>query len=69
MTAERRERFQTSEICNKEWHPDVSEAQYEEMKAGGLDEESLFKPGRHTFRRRDASKIIKRDDNQNFIES
>jgi len=45
----------------KEWHLDVSEAEYEASKAKGLDEESLFKPGRHTFRRRDPSKIIKRD--------
>ena len=37
----------------KEWHLDVSEEQYAEMKAKGVDEESLFKPGRHTFRRRD----------------
>ncbi len=46
---------------DKEWHLDVSDEQYEEMKAKGLDEESLFKPGRHTFRRRDAGRIIKRD--------
>jgi hypothetical protein len=45
----------------KEWHLDVSEEQYREMKARGLDEESLFKPGRHTFRRRDPGKIIQRD--------
>lgn len=45
----------------KEWHLDVSEAQFEESKAKGLDEESLFKPGRHTFRRRDPNKIINRD--------
>lgn len=45
----------------KEWHLDVSEAEYEASKAKGLDEESLFKPGRHTFRRRDPNKIIKRD--------
>jgi uncharacterized DUF497 family protein len=50
-----------AKMRDKEWHLDVSEEQYEEMKAGGLDEESLFKPGRHTFRRRDADKIIKRD--------
>ncbi|HEY0050058.1 MAG TPA: hypothetical protein VGB68_12265 [Pyrinomonadaceae bacterium] len=50
-----------AKMRDKEWHLDVSEEQYEEMKARGLDEESLFKPGRHTFRRRDASKIINRD--------
>ena len=50
-----------AKMSEKEWHLDVSEAQYEEMKARGLDEESLFKPGRHTFRRRDPDKIINRD--------
>ena len=45
----------------KEWHLDVSEEQYAEMKAKGVDEESLFKPGRHTFRRRDPNKVINRD--------
>lgn len=45
----------------KEWHLDISEEQYEEMKAKGVDEESLFKPGRHTFRRRDPNKIVSRD--------
>lgn len=45
----------------KEWHLDVSREQYEESKAKGLDEESLFKPGRHVLRRRAAEKIINRD--------
>ena len=49
-------------MSEKEWHLDVSEKEYERLKAKGLDEESLFKPGRHTFRRRDPNKIIKRDD-------
>lgn len=48
-------------MAEKVWHLDVSEAEYEASKAKGLDEESLFKPGRHTFRRRDPNKIIKRD--------
>lgn len=69
MTAERREEFQTYKVRDKEWHLDVSEEQYEEMKAKGLDEESLFKPGRHTFHRRHESKIIKCDNEQNSIES
>lgn len=46
---------------NKEWHLDVSEEEYKALKAKGLDEESLFKPGRHTFRRRHPDKILKRD--------
>jgi hypothetical protein len=46
---------------NKEWHLDVSEDEYKAMQARGLDEESLFKPGRHTFRRRPAGKILQRD--------
>lgn len=46
---------------NKEWHLDVSEEEYRTMKAKGLDEESLFKPGRHTFRRRHPDKILQRD--------
>lgn len=45
----------------KQWHLDVSEEQYEASRAKGLDEESLFKPGRHTFRRRDSDKIISRN--------
>ncbi len=45
----------------KEWQLDVSREQYEEAKAKGFDEETLFKPGKHTFRRRDPSKILKRD--------
>jgi len=45
----------------KEWTLDVSEQQYEESKAKGLDEETLFNPGKHTFRRRDSNKIVKRD--------
>ncbi len=45
----------------KEWTLEVSEDQYEESKAKGLDEETLFKPGKHTFRRRDPNKIVKRD--------
>jgi hypothetical protein len=40
---------------------DVSPEQYEESKARGLDEESLFKPGRHVFRRRDPNKILKKE--------
>lgn len=50
-----------AKMPEKEWHLDVSEEEYEASKAKGLDEESLFKPGRHTFRRRDPNKIIKRD--------
>lgn len=50
-----------AKTTDKEWQLDVSRKQYEEMKAKGLDEETLFKPGRHTFRRRDPNKIIKRD--------
>ncbi len=45
----------------KEWRLDVSREQYEETKAKGYDEETLFEPGRHTFRRRDPDKIINRD--------
>jgi hypothetical protein len=45
----------------KEWNLEVSEEQYETMKAKGYDEETLFKPGTHTFRRRHLSKIVKRE--------
>ncbi len=48
-------------INKKEWRLDVSREQYEEAKAKGFDEETLFKPGKHTFRRRDPNKILKRD--------
>lgn len=46
---------------SEEWELDVSQEQYEASKAKGLDEESLFKPGKHIFRRRDPNKIIKRE--------
>lgn len=46
---------------NKEWHLDVSEEEYNALKEKGLDEESLFKPGRHTFRRRRPDKILRRE--------
>lgn len=42
---------------SKEWHLQVSEEQYEAAKAKGIEEESLFKPGTHVFRRRCAEKI------------
>ena len=45
----------------REFHLDVSREQYEDAKAKGCDEETLFKPGRHTFRHRDPDKIINRD--------
>ncbi len=47
-----------AKMSKKEWHLDVSQEQYETAQAKGLDEESLFKPGRHTFRRRDPNKIV-----------
>ncbi len=50
-----------AKMSEKEWHLDVSEAEYEASKAKGLDEESLFKPGRHIFRRRDPNKIVSRE--------
>lgn len=50
-----------AKMLEKEWHLDVSREQYEEAQAKGLDEETLFKPGRHTFRRRDPRKILNRD--------
>jgi hypothetical protein len=46
---------------SKEWHLDVSEDEYKAMQDKGLEEESLFKPGRHTFRRRPADKVLQRD--------
>lgn len=46
---------------DKELYLDVSREQYEESKAKGLDEESLFKPGRHVFRRREPHQILKKD--------
>ncbi len=50
-----------AKMSEKEWHLDVSEEQYEAAKAKGIDEETLFKPGSHTFRRRDPNKIVKKD--------
>lgn len=46
---------------NKEWHLDVTVEQYEAMKAKGIDDETLLKPGRHTFRRRDPNKIVRKN--------
>jgi hypothetical protein len=45
---------------NKEYYLDVTVEQYEAMKAKGIEEELLFKPGRHVFRRRPAHKIAPR---------
>lgn len=45
----------------KEWTLEVSKEQYESAKAKGYDEETLFKPGTHTFRRRDPNKVVKRE--------
>jgi hypothetical protein len=45
----------------REWHLEVTEEQYQESKAKGIEEEALFKPGTHVFRRRDPEKIIHRD--------
>ena len=44
---------------NREIYLDVTAEQYETMKAKGIEEELLFKPGRHIFRRRPAHKILK----------
>lgn len=46
---------------SKQWELDVSDEQYEASKAKGLDEETLFKPGKHIFRRRDPNKIVKKE--------
>ena len=46
--------------ANKEYYLDVTVEQYEAMKAKGIDDESLLKPGRHIFRRRPAHKIAPR---------
>ena len=43
----------------KEWNLEISEQQYEEAKAKGFDDETLFEPGKHTFRRRDPDENIK----------
>lgn len=50
-----------AKMPSEEWELDVSEEQYEASKAKGLDEESLFKPGKHIFRRRDPNKIVSRE--------
>ena len=50
-----------AKMTDREWHLDVSEEQYQASKAKGLDEETLFKPGRHTLRRRDPNKIVRKD--------
>lgn len=46
-------------FMNKEHYLEVTQEQYEAMKAKGIDDESLLKPGRHVFRRRPAHKILK----------
>jgi hypothetical protein len=51
----------THSTTDKEWYLDVTVEQYEEMKAKGIDDETLFKPGRHVFRRRDPNKIVRKN--------
>jgi hypothetical protein len=46
---------------DKEWNLDVSEEEYKSMQLKGLAEESLFKPGKHSFRRRPLDRILQRD--------
>jgi hypothetical protein len=50
-----------AKMNDKEWHLEVSREEYEAAKAKGLDEETLFQPGTHVFRRRDPNKIIQKD--------
>ena len=50
----------TQTHSGKEIYLDVTVEQYEAMKAKGINDESLLKPGRHVFRRRPAHKIALR---------
>lgn len=45
---------------NKEWPLEVTEEQYQAAKDKGIAEEALFKPGTHTFRRRDPHKVLRK---------
>jgi hypothetical protein len=42
----------------REWRLEVTEDQYRSSREKGIEDESLLKPGTHTFRRRDPSRII-----------
>jgi len=46
---------------HEEWRMEVTEEQYEATKAKGIEEESLFKPGTHVFRRRPQNKIMEKN--------
>ncbi len=46
---------------NKEWRLEVTEEQYQAAKAKGIEEEALFKPGTHIFRRRDPNKVLRKN--------
>lgn len=47
---------------NKEVILEVTEEQYAEMKAKGIDEEAILKPGKHVFKRVSPDKVINRKD-------
>lgn len=47
---------------NKEVILEVTEEQYAEMKAKGIDEDAILKPGKHIFKRVSPEKVINRKD-------
>jgi len=46
---------------NEEWRLEVTEDQYQAAKDKGIEEEALFKPGTHVFRRRDPNKVLRKN--------
>lgn len=45
---------------NKEWRLEVTEEQYQAAKDKGIEEEALFKPGTHVFRRREPHQVLRK---------
>jgi hypothetical protein len=52
---------ETKTPTNKEWRLEVTEEQYQAAKDKGIEEEALFKPGTHVFRRRDPNKVLRKN--------
>lgn len=52
---------------NKEVFLEVTEEKYAEMKAKGIDEEAILKPGKHVFKRVSPEKVFDRKETKTRI--
>ena len=52
---------------NKEIILEVTEEKYAEMKAKGIDEEAILKPGKHVFKRVSPEKVFNRKESKTRI--